>query len=478
MVFFVNIFFITYLVCFSTSTQKTTQKDTTRIELTIKQKDSTEIIDTALFKANYNLSNTYITKNDSLSSIKQVDSTKDNSTLTKQKSTVSGVSLVIENLKDINEDSNSKYNNYLSILLIIIISYFIFYQFRSQKKNRKKVKHLGQEIDILNKKISVLNDEKVNKNIINDFSLKKDITETIQKSNILSSKELQLISAKKENRWLTVAHSAIGKSHITANPPIPCQDNNFFKKLNKKWELAIVCDGAGSAKMSHYSSKFLSNEAIPLVLNSSLENLNWFKQGKLPSNSEWKELSISILKEVHGCLETWVTDYNKKNKEDFLVKDFASTVIVAIYNSKGVITFNIGDGRGGYLNSLGYFKSLFNPFRGEESNGTIFITSPIWKKPDHFIQSNVINENILSIFLLSDGMEKITFECSNFTNDIFVDPNIPYKKFFYPILLKLNTVNKDGEDLLRKEWITLLEKGNQEIINEPDDKTLIVSYLK
>ena len=49
---------------------------------------------------------------------------------------------------------------------------------------------------------------------------------------------------------------------------------------------------------------------------------------------------------------------------------------------------------------------------------------------DTFIQTDVIDEKILSVFLLSDGMEKISFECSNLTDDVFVDANIPYKNFF------------------------------------------------
>ena len=130
------------------------------------------------------------------------------------------------------------------------------------------------------------------------------------------------------------------------------------------------------------------------------------------------------------------------------------------------------------LNDSGDFKSLFVPYGGDESNGTIFITSPIWDTPELFIQSDVVNEKILSIFLLSDGMEKITFECSNLTEEVFIDANIPFKKFFYPILSKINSLDIEGERKLIVEWKNFIENGNEAIKNESDDKTLLISFLK
>ena len=75
-------------------------------------------------------------------------------------------------------------------------------------------------------------------------------------------------------------------------------------------------------------------------------------------------------------------------------------------------------------------------------------------------------------------MEKITFECSNLTDDVFVDVNIPYKKFFLPILSKIKSLNIKEEIKLIDEWKVFLESGNDAIKNEGDDKTLLVSLLK
>ena len=296
--------------------------------------------------------------------------------------------------------------------------------------------------------------------------------------NTLDNGEIKQLLDKKENRWITVAHSAIGRSHSEADPVIPCQDNYFFESLNNDWQMAIVCDGAGSAKMSHFGSKLISNDSIPNNVKNQINHLDWFKKGTLPSKKEWKNVAEDILKNSYNDLNTWVIEQNRLNKTNFAVNDYASTIILAIYNSSGVIIANIGDGRGGYLNSNGELKALFTPYGGDESNGTIFITSPIWAEPEKYIQTDVIEQKILSVFLLSDGMEKMAFECSNLTDDVFTDANIPYKKFFLPVFKKIKLLNNEGELKLKDEWKKLLESGSESIKNESDDKTLLVSFLK
>jgi len=50
-----------------------------------------------------------------------------------------------------------------------------------------------------------------------------------------------------ENKtWFTVEASIIGKGHVQSG--MPCQDENSITDLGNGWGLAIICDGAGSAK--------------------------------------------------------------------------------------------------------------------------------------------------------------------------------------------------------------------------------------
>ena len=405
---------------------------------------------------------------------------------------------VIDNVNVEKEAINNKEGwdkSWIFIILGFVVILILVLKKYKQFKNKivllkKEILALNEEKTVLHSKIKSL---KIREKDYKDLGEVKNISvhninnidETrikvigkIQTENTLDSSQLKKLTDGQENRWVTVAHSAIGKSHLQATPPIPCQDNNYFETLNDNWQLAIVCDGAGSAKMSHFGSKLISKNAIPSNLKNAVSNLKWFKNGELPSKKEWKNLGVTIFKETLDNLIFWVAEQNKQNNTNLSVNNYASTAMLTLYNSKGAVVANIGDGRGGYLSTSGVLKSLFTPFGGDESNGTIFITSPIWENPQKFIQTDVIDEKLLAIFLLSDGMEKVTFECSNLTDDVFTDANIPFKKFFFPILSKMKSLDSEGEEKLKDEWKSLLEFGNEAIKNESDDKTLLVSFLK
>ena len=401
---------------------------------------------------------------------------------------------------EFSDQNNTETEGYNKIWIFIVllssaIAFILIKKFNRFNKKinllRSYISELRNKNDELTKKVKYFENEKTqyntDKKSQEGFDLKSEseikkardkVIRALTNYNTLNKSEVEELITEKENRWVTIAHSAIGKNHSKSDPVIPCQDNNHFETLNHEWQLAVVCDGAGSSKMSHFGSELISKTAIPKNLKDELSNLDWFKKGILPSKNEWNDLAIYILKKTYDKLSSSVEQQNKLNGTKYSINDYASTVIIALYNSNGVLVANIGDGRGGYLNKSGEFKALFIPYGGEESNGTIFITSPIWKEPEKFIQTDVIHEEIVSVFLLSDGMEKITFECSNLTDNIFVDANIPYKKFFFPILSKIKMLNNEGELKLIDEWKSFLESGNDAIINEGDDKTLLVSFLK
>ena len=401
--------------------------------------------------------------------------------------------------KDIVVEKQTSDNKFwiLIVLLVVLIastfSFLLFKMFGLSRKNnllntdiaalRKRNEELIENINHLE------NEKRLGKNKSKSKSgfggkteqeilqIKQRVIKNSIQQNSLSQREV-ILNAEMQNRWVTVAHSAVGQNHLNITPPVPCQDNHHFETLNSNWELAIVCDGAGSSKMSHLGSEHISKKELPFNLKNELKSQNWFNQGFLPTKNEWKNLAVSILEKTYKSMLLWVERQNQENQTDYSINDYASTVIVALYNSSGIMVANIGDGRGGYLNSSGNFKGLFTPFGGDESNQTIFITSPIWSETDTFIQTDVIDEKILSVFLLSDGMEKISFECSNLTDDVFVDANIPYKNFFLPILMKIKLLKPSDEHKLVDSWKSFLESGNEAIKKEGDDKTLLLSFLK
>lgn len=377
----------------------------------------------------------------------------------------------------------------LAILLISLI-YFVFVYIRDKNM---KIKYLKLENSSLRSQLlnnenqinslkSSLENLKKGKTSIDEIktveeinAIKSKVIAEIENENKLLKDELSILTKDCENRWITLGHSAPGSMHLKSTPSIPCQDSHYFELLENGWILSVVCDGAGSAKLSNLGSELIAKTAIPLNLKSGLSKLSWYKSNLLPSEDEWRQFVQHTFSKSLEDLKDWIlkSKYNKESE-----KEFATTVIISLHSSKGILTANIGDGRGGFLNNQGELKALFEPFKGDESNSTVFITSPIWEKPHNFIKSKVINEIPLSVFILSDGLEKISFSCSQMLDGIWLDPNTPYRNFFYPVLKKIKEIPKEFEFRLPDDWKNLLENGNDVIKNESDDKTMIISFLK
>jgi hypothetical protein len=82
---------------------------------------------------------------------------------------------------------------------------------------------------------------------------------------------------------------------------------------------------------------------------------------------------------------------------------------------------------------------------------------------------------------MSDGCEAHSFECSIFDKETseWHDPNLPFPKFFNPLvesLKKMKSANTSEEEVQSK-WEKFLSSGTQSLINEPDDKTLILGVF-
>ncbi|MDM8555631.1 PP2C family serine/threonine-protein phosphatase [Desulfococcaceae bacterium HSG7] len=295
--------------------------------------------------------------------------------------------------------------------------------------------------------------------------LSGEIKDTIGKS--------QNPSKTVENEWFIIGESVIGKSHIQSDRP--CQDSHHYEKIGNKWGIAIISDGAGSAKNSHIGSAYVAKEAIPEKFKKMVIEQGWHISDTLPSQDDWNHLAQNTLKEVRISLDAYAEQEKKE------IRSLGCTVIVVIFSPNGFLVTHIGDGRAGYRNMKNEWKPMLTPWKGEEANETVFITSAIWKKPDDYIESLVIREKASAFTLMSDGCEKHSFECSKFDNvkDKWSDPNEPYPKFFEPVLKTLKSMKENKMPVVEisEKWKIFLEKGNKGLTNEPDDKTMIIGLL-
>lgn len=272
--------------------------------------------------------------------------------------------------------------------------------------------------------------------------------------------------------WVIAKGSSIGGRHIEDN--LPCQDSNaVFYNLEMDFGIAIVSDGAGSASHSDLGSNIIVDKGIEL-LNAKF-SVNSFQDLIQKEQIEVDNFFIDFYRLLYKNFE----EYSLEN--DLPIKSLAATSIIVVFNQSGLICSHIGDGRAGYQDKENKWHSVLEPFKGEEANQTIFITSDIWESPNEFIRTTKVNNQIQSFTLMSDGCESATFELNRFNEEtqLYEKLNDPYPKFFNPnvaILRELALGGKTTEEI-DDLWLKFLHSGNSKFESEIDDKTLILGTL-
>jgi hypothetical protein len=273
--------------------------------------------------------------------------------------------------------------------------------------------------------------------------------------------------------WVIAKGSSIGGRHIEDN--LSCQDSNaVFYNLEMDYGIAIVSDGAGSANHSDLGSKIVVEKGIELLNEKFTETS--FQDLVQKEQIEVDTFFIEFYKLLYKKFE----EYSLEN--DLPIKSLAATSIIVVFSKSGLICSHIGDGRAGYQDNENTWFSVLEPFKGEEANQTIFITSDIWESPNKFIRTTRVKNQIQSFTLMSDGCESATFELNRFNEEtqFYEKLNNPYPKFFNPniaILRELALSGKSSEEI-DELWLKFLHNGNSKFESEIDDKTLILGTLK
>lgn len=283
----------------------------------------------------------------------------------------------------------------------------------------------------------------------------------------------------KNDKWLVVGASVIGKSHIADN--LPCQDNHLHCSLKNNWGIAVVADGAGSAANSDKGSAFVVKATVK-AFAELLEKEKWNIQNTLPDEATWTIAAKQTLKEVRAALDFFAEE------NEWEVSSLACTVIAAIYSPVGILLTHIGDGRAAVQQAENKeWVAAMTPHKGEEANQTVFITSEIWQEDELELsevqvpESRMIDAPVMAFALLSDGCEKHSFECSRFDEELqrWSDPNRPFPRFFNPLTANLSSAMEQGieaEDIEEK-WTFFLEGGTKGLKQEGDDKTMILGVF-
>ena len=179
--------------------------------------------------------------------------------------------------------------------------------------------------------------------------------------------------------WKIIKCAVAGQAHAKSNTP--CQDKVCSLVRGEVCVLAL-CDGAGSARLSHFGARAAASRVCALLSKKFDE---YFALNE--ANLRAKILKILLQK--------------LQKKAEFLdckTSDLASTLLfVAIKNDKFILA-HIGDGLIGCLKN-GVLSVLSLPQNGEFINITTFITSP--NAQMRILRQNLNGTN--AFVLMSDG---------------------------------------------------------------------------
>jgi serine/threonine protein phosphatase PrpC len=232
-----------------------------------------------------------------------------------------------------------------------------------------------------------------------------------------------------------VAASVAGLLHV--NNKISCQD--CYKYAFGKNLVAIVSDGAGSAKYGKIGAKVVCETLCDLLKNAKFEVIE-------------KE----IVHAVEIARKRLFNHRFNKTKNEKSLPSFAATIVGVVYYKKHGIFFHIGDGAALALCENADFVAS-RPENGNFSCETFFFTQEEWRENLRFTKI----KDVRSILLMSDGLTSFAFN-RDFKNI--------EEKFVYPINEYL--FNEENGAKAKKALMNTLNMPKAQKLNS-DDKTLV-----
>ena len=375
----------------------------------------------------------------------------------------------------------------LSVLLTISILINIILLFLLKRNNNRNMENRNMEQT--NEKKND-NDDKTVTNETNDLKELSDnkpcpkqstnsSTSLVSDERRQTNSRIRLFTETKMDNMLIYGMSMQGTGHIGDN--IPCQDCHQVEILNAERNIgiAVVSDGAGSAKNSAEGSKLVCESSIK-YLKMAIEKFKWHDLKNLPDEKLWNKVIREVIRLVQ-------IDLNEKAKAmGCELRSLAATFILLYFTPERTFFAHVGDGRAGVKTSDGWMAVL-TPHKGEEANQTVFVSNEILNPADLRIsgvsvpETKVIDKPISAFILMSDGCEdglwiknkKETLPDGDFK---YVTLNQP----FSPAIEKLIQVIQDKRyDKQREEVLfQFMDKYNDNLKAEVDDKTICLGIIE
>lgn len=213
---------------------------------------------------------------------------------------------------------------------------------------------------------------------------------------------------KRTSKHIRVIATRITGS-LHAAKKTPCQDFYHYACSGNKL-VAVVSDGAGSAKYGKIGAKIICETLVNVLINTPLKNV---------------EKAVQIAIEI--ARDRLVIHRLNKSKSEQEILNFSATMVGVVYHRNKGVFFHIGDGAGVALHRDDdkFDYTLSRPANGKFSCETYFYTMDNWRECLRFTP---VGKSI-SLFLMTDGVTNFALSADTYQlKKGFISPINQYLK--------------------------------------------------
>lgn len=246
--------------------------------------------------------------------------------------------------------------------------------------------------------------------------------------------------------WRFVCQSVRGGCHRSDSSA--CQDYGVVRFIGDAANgalVACIADGAGTAALSDVGARTACESIVKCALRH-LESHHTLATLQPADLIKWCEKIRSLLERM-------------AEQGQHLLRDYASTLCVAVLAARRSLFLQIGDGAI-VVRRRGVCGAVFWPQSGEYLNTTSFLTSADFREQ---MQVCAVDSSFADVALFTDGVERLALR---------VDGRIPHLPFFQPLFSGVRAAG--NVDALAADLKGLLDSPAVAAKND-DDKTLLLA---
>jgi Protein phosphatase 2C len=200
------------------------------------------------------------------------------------------------------------------------------------------------------------------------------------------------------NEWDHLSFAAcalVGPSHLSANKP--CEDSFGTLQMDDLF-IAVVSDGAGSARHGKEAAEIISH-ALPPAIIKALKNSNGLECLEFDA---LKAAIIEAISEVRNLCE------KAGETSGASLPDYSATLLGIVISKNRSVIFHIGDG------AIGCFKkqetlglsswvttAFSEPMNGQFINETFFFNAPDWQSA---FRIQAMSDDFHAVLMMTDGV--------------------------------------------------------------------------